>query len=159
MRFDRDMRELGSVDQAPLVMLGIARHTGYQSYDRGISSWAHAPHMEIADPVAVRLKRSTNIVRKSFVSGSVEQDSTGIVHQAPRPASNHHRSDEAGEWVQPGHARRHPSDQKSDNRKNRGHRIGQDVQIGGTKIVIGMTVGMLIMVMVVRSIRQQPGTH
>jgi hypothetical protein len=60
---------------------------------------------------------------------SASKDRGGIAHQAPGPASDHRRPDDAHDWVHP-YPAQIATCQKSRDGQHRGESVGEDVHIG-----------------------------
>jgi hypothetical protein len=95
--------------------------------------------MQVGDTVPVDLQTLANETLRASVGNHIEQHLAGIPDKSVRPARDHAGADEANDGVDP-----RPSEPKRDNEASDGHdrgeRIGKDVQIGCTKIVVPMVV-------------------
>ena len=100
-------------------------------------SWTEAPEVKVGNAIAVRLDHPAYAIGQAAVRHHVEQDRAGVAHQAPRPAGDDTRAEDAGERVHPEPPKR-ASQQQADDDHDRDRRVGDDVNDGGPHVVVAV---------------------
>lgn len=123
MHFDRDVRELWQPCELRLVFGRRARLARYERNDRRHVAGAHAPQMQIVNPIAALFERLPNLPGQIRVGHRIEENCSRSAQEAPRPTSNDDSADDPDQRVHPkpsvGSSR-----EKPDDRQNGGEGVG-----------------------------------
>lgn len=108
------------------------------------------PHVQIRNPIPVLFDYRTYLVRQILARlDIIQQHAAAIPDQPHGPAGNHQSADNTHQRVEP-YPAVDAAGCERDNRKNRGQRIRQHMQIGGTQVVVpGLGGGVVVSVIVI----------
>ncbi len=119
----------------------------YYPKNTGFMVGTDAPDMQIAYPMIRHTgHQRLDAIALGLAASGVQQHRRSITHQTYGPATDDHRAQDANKRIEPGQAEELARQQGADG-EHRGQRIGQNVQIGGTQIVI-MVMALMLMLSV-----------
>lgn len=105
--------------------------------------------MQIRDVLLATLQRCADLVGKpAAFRRRIDQYPARLADQAPRPAHDDQRADDAHQRVGPEPAIA-AAEQQGDDSEDRGQCIGQHMQIGGAQIVVARRVFMMVVVVMI----------
>src|SRR4051812_41414035 len=108
--------------------------------------------MKVRDAITIRLQTASNFRDGTRIRHDIEQHRSRVADQPPSPSGDDGRANDPNKRIDPGPAKR-PSQAKTDDRENRGCGIRQNVDVGCTKVAVGLAVMMIASIVVAMIVR------
>ena len=110
-------------------------------------SRAKPPQVQVIDAIIVLLDSFTNAGRDSRASAVIQQNRGRFTHEFPSPMCNQRGTRQADQsiWAHPAIS---PSQRQCRDGTDRGDRVGEHMDIGGTEIVVDVAMGIATVMMV-----------
>src|SRR6202158_3353491 len=132
---DGEMRQRFEARKSIAIIFSIMSLAGDDRNDRPEMPRPQAPKMEIGERITLGLDFLTQLVGHALVGIHIEQNRAGVPDQAIGPTGDDASPDDASERIHPKPAKG-ASEQQTDDHKQRYGGVGDNMDHGGTHVVV-----------------------